>query len=212
MNLNVYAEQSYDLSKCKYTKLNEPQIWEMVDLEKNYSSSSSIIGGNVVSIASTTQGYVAVALENGTILIYKNGLLYNTFKINTAYGTYFVFSNEENLIIYIYRGYCYEITVNGEEIGIIDFEEKDNYTSDFLREKASVISVEADGKKYERKHCGISNLIGDVGYCKVIESSKDGEKVVYESFGPRLHGLLLLLLIIVIFTVPPFILYKIKRR
>ena len=103
MNLNVYAEQSKDFNKCEYTKHNEPQIWEMLDLEKNYTS-SSIIGRNVVSIASTTQGYIAVALENGTILIYKNGLLYNTFKIDTAYGAYFVFSNEENLRSYIYIG------------------------------------------------------------------------------------------------------------
>lgn len=211
MNLNVYAEQSNDFNKCKYTKHNEQQIWEMLDLEKNYTS-SSIIGRNVVSIASTTQGYIAVALENGTILIYKNGLLYNTFKIDTAHGAYFVFSNEENLIIYIYRGYCYEIAVNGEEIGIIDFDEKDNYTSDFLREKAAIISVEVDGKKYERERYGISNLIGDAGYCKVVESSKDGEKVIYESFGPRLHGLLLVLLIIVTLTILVFILHKFQNN
>lgn len=213
-SFNVYGEQSCDFTKCQYTKFNDAQKWEILELEKNCNfSSSPIIGGSVVAITATTQDYIAVALKNGTILIYKNGLLYNTLKINTAYGSYFVFSKDENLIIYIYRGYCYEIAVDGECINIIDFDEKDHYTSNFLREKAAVTSVEVNEKIYERKHYGISNLIGDAGYCKVIESSQDGEMTLYESFGPRLHGLFLLMMfIIAFFIVPIFILQNIRKH
>ncbi len=169
--VNVFSANIYGLEAIPYEAQEQNDFLDNIKLR--LSASMPTNNSSIVNMDVSKNGYVAIALENRSVMVYDDkGVFLKKFEFE-SYGSYHIKWNKNNLtLFYVRENSIIEFTLDCEIIGVFYIDS----SSTLIREIRDTTKASVDSDTYE-----IKNKLFFGGYTTLVKTDKAGNEIILYS-------------------------------
>ncbi len=194
-SVNVSSANIYDLEVIPYETKEKNDFLNNINLR--VSALISPNGASIVNMDVSQNGYVAIALNNKSIVVYDdNGVFLKQFNFE-SYGSYHTMWIENNLaLFYVRENTIVEFTLDCEIIDVFYI----STSSTLIKEIRDTTKASVDSNTYE-----IKNKLFFGGYTTLVKTDEKGNEIILYSsnVSSTTANVILIVLFVLGFTIIP---------